>query len=98
MMDRRISHVIVLVAGLVCGAAGATLLQRPSPSPKVLARDPAPAEPSEGDDEDSILAANANLVRDLQDCNRKLGNEPKRAVLAPSATASTAGSPSRAER
>jgi hypothetical protein len=56
--------------GLSAGAVLGTVFAPGHAPPKVAAS--APVEPDDGDDNDSLLAANANLVTSLQECNRRL--------------------------
>jgi hypothetical protein len=85
---------IGLGTGLMIGvAAGAMLRTAMSPAPK-----PEPvaiADADDGDDTEALLAANANLVSSLQECNRRLGEAGQKRVTPPSpqpaATASNRG-------
>jgi hypothetical protein len=81
-----------VLVGFGGGAVAAMLLERPS-APKVVASAPMPAE--EGDDEDALAAANANLVTSLQECNRRLGElGQKRVGPTPETVASARPAPS----
>ncbi len=70
-MKKPFGFLLALSAGLLLGAAGATLLERAPPAPK-LASSAAPRDTNETDDDDALLSANANLVSALQECNRRL--------------------------
>lgn len=76
--------------GIMIGVvAGSMLKPAPKAEPVVV------AEPlDEGDDDEALLAANANLVSSLQECNRRLGElgQKKVAQTAPATTPATTGS------
>jgi hypothetical protein len=86
---------IALGTGLLIGVAAGSLLLTASPSrpsPEIA------APPSDdGDDAEALLAANANLVSSLQECNRRLTDLGQKRVVAqpaapqPTATASNRG-------
>lgn len=87
--------VIGLVIGVASGAGGALALQPKKPPP------PAPVcpEPPHEEDEDELVAANASLVRSLQQCNRKLSELGQRRVEpTPAPSASAAPREGRGER
>jgi hypothetical protein len=71
---------IALATGFLMGVAVGNLLRSPAP--------PAPPPPrvspaEEGDDNDALLGANANLVRSLQECNRRLSDLGQKQVTRP---------------
>jgi hypothetical protein len=72
---------IALGTGLLIGVAAATML-RTAPPPRPSPELPAPAA-EEGDDDDALLAANANLVSSLQECNRRLVDLGQKRVTQP---------------
>jgi hypothetical protein len=85
---------IGLGTGLMMGVVAGSMLRSamtppPKPEPVVL------ADTDEGDDDDALSAANANLVSSLQECNRRLSELGQKRVatpaLAPTATASSRG-------
>jgi hypothetical protein len=69
-MKNWIGIVLALGVGLAGGAVLATLVDR-KPAPSKVVAAPLP-EPDDGDDNESLMAANANLVTSLQECNRRL--------------------------
>jgi hypothetical protein len=72
-MDPRAIGALALGAGLILGGGGATLfLGRAPAAVKPEAGVSAPVEAPDVDDDDALLAANANLVSSLQECNRRL--------------------------
>ena len=79
-----------IMIGVVAGSMLRTALA-PPPKPEPMV---AP-EGDEGDDNDALLAANANLVSSLQECNRRLGDLGQKRVsppaAQPAATASSRG-------
>jgi hypothetical protein len=80
--------------GIMIGVvAGSMLRPAPKADPVIV------AEVEEGDDDDSLLAANANLVSSLQECNRRLGDLGQKRVEKPApATTPAATGSSRRER
>jgi hypothetical protein len=91
-MSPRIWTAIALAAGLGLGAIGDRLLR---PLPPVKEAAPLPVEAAaDGDDDDALLAANANLVSSLQECNRRLAGAGQPRVAAPVATPTPAPSSS----
>jgi hypothetical protein len=60
-----------LMVGLGGGAVLALMFERRPATPKVAAT---PTDVGEGDDEEALAAANANLVATLQECNRRLAD------------------------
>jgi hypothetical protein len=97
-MNQPALAAIVLGTGVVIGVVAGTFLGDSLPTLKV-AEVPASAPPiADDDDEDSLLAANANLVSSLQECNRRLASAGQKKVEQPSAPATaTASSRSRSE-
>jgi hypothetical protein len=84
---------IGLGSGLMIGiAAGSMLRTAMSPAHKP---EPITLPDVDDDDDDALLAANANLVSSLQECNRRLGDLGQKRVAAPApqatATASSRG-------
>jgi hypothetical protein len=73
-----------LGTGLMIGVAAASIVRAAfAPAPK-----PEPVlvpESLEGDDDESILAANARLVGSLQECNRRLSDLGQKRVAQPPA-------------
>jgi hypothetical protein len=92
--------VMGLLVGLGGGAVLALMLERKPAPPKVVAAPDA----EEGDDEEALLAANANLVSTLQECNRRLAElgqkrlAPVPEPVASGRPASSAGRGQRGER
>jgi len=88
---------IGLGTGIMIGVVAASMLRTamaPAPKPEPMA---AP-EGDEGDDNDALLAANANLVSSLQECNRRLGDLGQKRVAPPAAQpAATASSRGRGQ-
>jgi hypothetical protein len=90
---------IGLGTGIMLGVAAGTMLRTaltpPSkPEPVTL------PELDDGDDSDALLAANANLVSSLQECNRRLADLGQKRVVAPTSQATataTASSRGRAQ-
>ena len=82
-MNAKLGILVVFAAGVVAGAGGATWFGRAPAAPRVAPSATAPSAPSEGDDEDSLLAANANLVSSLQECNRRLADLGQKRVASP---------------
>jgi hypothetical protein len=80
---------IGLAIGLMLGVAAGSML-RAAPAPKV--EPVAIPENTDGDDEDALLAANANLVSSLQECNRRLGDLGQKRVAEPAAQPAAAPS------
>jgi hypothetical protein len=89
-MSPRFWTAIALGAGIALGAIGDNLLRPPSPARPVASA--ISADPGEGDDEDSLAAANANLVGSLQECNRRLASAGQPRVVAPSPAAGPSAS------
>jgi hypothetical protein len=82
---------IGLGTGIMIGVAAGSMLRTamaPAPRPEPIA---AP-EVEEGDDNDALLAANANLVSSLQECNRRLGDLGQKRVAPPAAQPATTAS------
>jgi hypothetical protein len=70
--------------GIMIGiVAGSVLRSGMTPAPK--AEPIAVTETDEGDDNEALLAANANLVSSLQECNRRLADVGQKRVAAPAA-------------
>ena len=91
-MKPWLGMVVGLLVGLGGGAVLAKLLDLPAP-PKVVASQP--IELDDGDDEESLMAANANLVSSLQECNRRLADlGQKRVGPAPEQVAAARPAPS----
>jgi hypothetical protein len=87
-MSSRLWVAIALSAAVALGAIGDNLL-RPPPPAQTAPRAPCAEN---DDDEDSLAAANANLVSSLQECNRRLANAGQPSVAAQAATASPSAS------
>jgi hypothetical protein len=82
--------------GIMIGfVAGSTQRTAPKPEPVVVPE-------TEGDDEEALLAANANLVSSLQECNRRLSELGQKRIAPPApqptATASSRRGGDRADR
>jgi hypothetical protein len=89
---------IGLGTGIMIGiAAGSMLKTAVSPAPKL---EPSAAPETDEDDEGALLAANANLVNSLQECNRRLGDLGQKRVAQPAEqpTATASGRGGRGER
>jgi hypothetical protein len=95
----KTSLLLAGAAGLLLGAGGATLFARPN-----KADVPRPTETPRVDeretDDDELMAANANLVRSLSECNRRLTElgEKRADAPAPPAAASAADGGRRGRR
>jgi hypothetical protein len=71
---------IALGTGLLIGVAAGSMLR--SPAPPTPPHEPL-ATAEDGDDDDALLAANANLVSSLQECNRRLSDMGQKQVIRP---------------
>lgn len=87
MLNRSV--VVAAVLGVLLGGGGVAGFMALTKNPEKARPDaPAPAK-SAADDDDDVEAANANLVRSLAECNRRLGDlGQKRVEPLASATAS----------
>src|SRR4051812_11713518 len=92
-MNAKIAIPVFFAAGLVVGAGGAAWFGRAPAAPKLAPSATAPSAPSEGDDEESLLTANANLVSSLQECNRRLADLGQKRVASPALEPAPSPSP-----
>jgi hypothetical protein len=91
-MKSWIGIALALAVGLSGGAVLDKLLVPGHAPPK--ARESAAGEKDEGEDDDSLLSANANLVASLQECNRRLAELGQQRVGPAAAAEAPAASPS----
>ncbi|HMI85324.1 MAG TPA: hypothetical protein VK550_14610, partial [Polyangiaceae bacterium] len=71
-----------LGTGIMIGvAAGSMVRTALTPAPRT--EPTAVPDGDDGEDSDALLAANANLVSSLQECNRRLGDLGQKHVAAP---------------
>lgn len=85
---------LFFAVGAGAGAFAMHLVREPRPKPLPKALNEKGIVERDDDGDDDLAAANASLVRSLQECNRRLGAKGERAVAAVPSSALVAPSPS----
>jgi hypothetical protein len=90
-MDQRTAVLLALGAGVLAGATG-TLMVHPRPVAPPSGASAEPIQTSDLDDDESLAIANSNLVKSLQDCNRRLTAAGQKPVPPPPVAAAPTAS------